>query len=213
MILPSLPNSSLPTSRLKGGTAKSSHKKRKVKKRFNIGIKKKGSSSTHSAPYYDGGVVSDELVQYIEGTDTSQEGEVFDGELNSEIGKEIDSNLYSDATPIFDNEDDVAPGTVKWNDLVPIPKLQDTLPAEEEDEFLGYNLSTLEIPDYLIGKNKVANDISSVPVINDDDATIKSSSQPTKKDFKDKIHLYGNPRAQMDNGAKCSVTNLLYLLR
>ena len=87
------------------------------------------------------------------------------------------------------------------------------MPAEEEDEFLGYNLSTLEIPDYLIGKNTVANDISSVPVINDDDATIKSSSQPSKKDMKDKIHLYGNPRAQMDNGAKCFVTNLLYLLR
>ena len=105
-------------------------------------------------------------------------------------------------------EDDIEPGTVKWNDLVPIPKLQDTLPAEEEDEFLGYNLSTLEIPDYLIGKNKVANDISSVPVINDDDATVKSSSQPSKKDINDKINLYGNPRAQMDNGAKCSMTKL-----
>ena len=153
------------------------------------------------------------MIKYIEGTETSQEGEVFDGELNSEIGKEIDSNLYSDATTILVKDNDVEPGTVKWNDLVPIPKLQDTLPAEEEDEFLGYNLSTLEIPDYLIGKNKVANDISSVPVVNDDDETIKASSQRTKKDFKDKIHLYGNPIAQMDNGAKCSVTNLLYLLR
>ena len=89
---------------MKGGTAKSTHKKRKVKKRFNIGIKKKGLSSTHSAPYYDGGVVSDKLIKYIEGTDTSQEDEVFDGELTLEIGKEIDSNLYSDATTKFDME-------------------------------------------------------------------------------------------------------------
>ena len=108
------------------------------------------------------------------------------------MAKEIDSNLYSDAKPNMDMEEDVELGKVKQNDLVPLPKLQDTLSAEEEDEILGYNFLTLEIPDYLIGKNKVANDISSVPVINDNDATVKTSSRPPKKDTKPKAMFTNN---------------------
>ena len=81
-------------------------KKRKLKKRFNIGSKKKGSSAAHSAYYYDGGVPSDKLVKYIEGTKTLHVDEVFDGELTSSMAKEIDSNLYSNTTTNVNIEED-----------------------------------------------------------------------------------------------------------
>ena len=45
-----------------------------------------------------------------------------------------------------------------------------------------------------------------------DNATIVASNQspPT---LEDKMRFYGSPRAQMDNGARCSVTNLVSILR
>ena len=61
-------------------------------------------------------------------------------------------------------EEDDEFGKDKWNDFLPILKLQDILPTEEEDEFLDYNLSTLEIPDYLIGKNDSNNIYRIIPI-------------------------------------------------
>ena len=193
---------------------KEAKKKRKIKKRtFNIGNKKKGTTSIHSNYYYDGGVPSDDLIKYIEESNKNEVENEFDGKLTSPIAQEIDLNLYSNEPNDKYNKENGDHGNIKWDSTVEIPKLQDTIPAEEEDEFVEYNISTVEIPDYLIGKPKMAQDIFSVPVINDEDDTIKASSTKINRDSDDKIEFYDNPRAQMDNGAKSLVTNLLHLLR
>ena len=111
------------------------------------------------------------------------------------MAKGIDSNLYPKESKDNNNYENESNGNIEWDSVVPIPKLQDTIPAEEEDEFLDYNISTLEIPDYLIGKPKIAQDIFLVPVINDDDDTVKASLTKINKDSNDKIQFYGNPCA------------------
>ena len=45
----------------------------------------------------------------------------------------------------------------------------------------------------------------------DDDKIMLINS--TTHSMQDKIRFYGDPRAQMDNGAKCSVTNKISILR
>ena len=83
----------------------------------------------------------------------------FDCKLTSTIAKELDLNLYSNEPNNKDNKENEDHGNIKWDSTVKIPKLQDTIPAEEEDAFLDYNISTLEIPDYLIDKTKMTQDI------------------------------------------------------
>ena len=95
-------------------------------------------------------------------------------------------------------------------DQVDRAKLQDTIPTMEESEFETFNISTLEIPDFIIGKPSCASDILSEPYVHDDDDTTIASATNPIGDYKDKVQFYDAPRAQMDNGAKCTVTNFWY---
>ena len=103
------------------------------KRSFNIQNKKKGTTSQHSNYYYNDGVPSEDLIQYIEESNTKEVDNEFNRELTSSMVKETDSNLYSNEPEDKDNKENEDNGNIKWDSTVPVPKLQDTISAEEED--------------------------------------------------------------------------------
>ena len=50
-------------------------------------------------------------------------------------------------------------------------------------------------------------------MINEDDDIVIASTSVSNKNCADTVLLNGQPSTQMDDGAKCTVTNLLNLLR
>ena len=70
----------------------------------------------------------------------------------------------------------------------------------------------MDIPNFIIGGSKGANDIISESLIDFDDKNILASADAIN-DYSDNTIFYDQPRAQIDNGAECTVTNLLHLLQ
>ena len=68
--------------------------------------------------------------------------------------------------------------------------------------------------DSLQKKTKIAYNTfyPSIETVYLEDKAMQLKGKPDYKDF-DKLCFYNDPRAQMDNGVKCSVTNIIEILR
>jgi len=85
---------------------------------------------------------------------------------------------------------------------------------DERDNLEKYSISSITIPDYILSASGADSDIyqDDEGEEDDDDATVQINNVGKKIIHPDEVLGYDQPRAQIDTGAKVTVTNLLYLL-
>ena len=139
-------------------------------------------------------ITPNEIQSSIEAVPLS--GLSSDNEVSEELLVSVVENIKNlDSTPLQEQSN------LAWNGTVDLFSVY--IPQSYIKEGISSADITLEKDEY--------DDVPMFECEVDDDTIMLTNS--TTHSMQDKIRFYRDPRAQMDNGARCSVNNMIFILR